>query len=76
MEKNKYISQHTYTEQKKLDDERANFMVKCKHCGHTMTMIDADRTICAWCGYWVYRTPELEFAYKIKEQLIKANKGE
>lgn len=72
--KNKYIPPRSYTEQVKLDDERANFKVKCKHCGHTMTMIDVDRTICNWCGYWIYRTPEIEFKYKLKENIIKTKR--
>lgn len=45
--------------------------IKCK-CGCSVTfMTKIDRIICRWCGNYVYKTPELEFKYKIKEQLNK-----
>lgn len=50
--------------------ELDKYKVKCK-CSHTMIMVVADRTICSHCGNWVYRTPELEFKYKIAEQMKK-----
>lgn len=65
----KYTTKKTRQEQIKLDNERANFIVKCK-CGHSITMVDTDRTICTHCGHWIYRTPGLEFKYKLKEKMI------
>ena len=55
----------TYNEDTKVFKELAKFRVRCK-CSHTMTMTKADRTICSHCGRWVYRTPEIEFKYKLK----------
>lgn len=51
------------------------YKVKCK-CSHTMIMITAERMICSYCGNWVYRTPEIEFKYKILEKIKKENKNE
>ena len=30
-----------------------------------------DRTLCSYCGFWVYKTPKLEFEYKLKEKMKK-----
>ena len=57
---------------KKLENERVAFMVKCS-CGHTMTMVDADRPICTHCGHWVYRTKQIEFKYKMMQEMRKNN---
>lgn len=48
--------------------------VKCK-CSHVITIARADRTICSYCGNWVYRTPEIEFKYKTMEKLKKIESG-
>ena len=63
------MNSKSYKNQKKLDDEIATLKVKCKHCGHTMPIVFTDRTICTHCGYWVYKTPQLEFEYKLKEKM-------
>lgn len=46
----------------------SNYRVKCK-CGHTMIMSKADRTICSYCGNWIYKTPAIKFRYEMKEKL-------
>lgn len=66
----KYNTKKSIKDIIKLEDERANFKVKCK-CGHTMSMINAERTICSHCNHWVFRTPELEFKYRLRERMIK-----
>ena len=48
------------------------FKVKCK-CSHTIIIARADRCICSYCGNWIYRTPQLEFKYKIKEMGKRLN---
>lgn len=45
--------------------------VKCK-CGKSIAFSSrVDRIICDWCGHWCYKTPQLEFKYKLKERMIK-----
>lgn len=68
----KYNTQKTYNDQIKLDNERSKFIVKCS-CGHTKTIVDADRTICSHCGHWIYKNKQVEFKYKIKEEMRKTN---
>ena len=53
---------------KKLSKEMTETTVKCK-CGHSIVMPKADRTICSWCGSWVYRTPQIEFKYKLMKKI-------
>lgn len=65
----------TYEEDSKLFDQRAKYTVKCK-CSHTTVMAKTDRTICSYCGKWLYRTPEIEFKYRMKESLIKEAKND
>ena len=48
--------------------------VYCKHCGHTMVMLNVDRTTCTHCGYWVYKDDKTEFKYKMLENLKKSSK--
>ena len=54
---------------KKLSKEAVDLTVKCKHCGHSIVMPHADRTICSWCGRWVYRTPKIEFKFKLMKEI-------
>lgn len=50
--------------------ERKNY-VKCK-CGHSVEFWHGEnRVLCNWCNQFVYRTPALEFKYKLKERLRK-----
>ena len=56
----------------KKDDEMfknlSKYRVVCK-CSHTVTMARADRIICNHCGNWIYRTPQIEFRYKMLEKI-------
>lgn len=58
----------------KQDTKRFNDLdkhkVRCK-CSHTFILNKADRALCSYCGNWVYRTPEIEFKYKILEKIKK-----
>ena len=64
----------SYKDDTKLFKSISNHRVKCK-CSHTVVMAKVERTICSFCGRWVYKTPQLEFKYKMKE-LIKGGKNE
>lgn len=44
--------------------------VKCK-CSHTFVLGNQDRGLCSHCGNWVYKSPELEFKYKLQEKIEK-----
>lgn len=68
----KYNTHKTYNEQIKLDNERVKFKVKCP-CGHTITIVNADRTICSHCGHWVYKNKQIEFRYKMQEEIRRKN---
>ena len=59
-----------YKEQIKLDEELAKYKVKCK-CGHKMVLIHADKVICSWCGYYVYKDKKTEFKEMIKKCMKK-----
>lgn len=56
-------------EEKKYADSITKSTVKCK-CGHSIVMPNADRTICTWCGSWVYRNAKIEFVYNLKKAMI------
>ena len=60
-----------YEEDTKLMNMLSSFKVKCKHCGRKVVMTNAERTICSWCGHFVYRNSKIEFKYKLKEMLRK-----
>ena len=43
---------------------------KCKHCGRRKVIpVYVDRILCDWCGLWIYREPNIEFKYKLEEQM-------
>ena len=66
----KLMNSKSYKDQKKLDDEMVNFKVKCQ-CGHTNTLTFCDKKICSYCGKYVFKTPQIEFEYRLKEKMKK-----
>ena len=47
----------------------------CK-CGHSIPMTErTEKTICSWCGNYVFRDKKTEFEYRLKEQ-CKIDKNE
>lgn len=42
----------------------------CK-CGRRQFMTNADRTICKWCGKWIYKDSKTKFKYEMRERLCK-----
>lgn len=60
----------TFKEESRLFRELSKFRVRCK-CSHSVYIGRMDRMMCSHCGEWVYRTPELQFKYKMKEVLKK-----
>lgn len=53
----------------------SQYRVKCK-CSHTVILINRDRVICTHCGNWIYKSPQIEFRYKLQEQLKKEKDDE
>lgn len=72
--KNKNYLDHTLKATRKRQDIFTKLSVYCPHCGHTVLMINVDRTICTHCGYWVYKDAKTEFMYKMKENIKKSSK--
>lgn len=64
----KYTTKKLLSDIRKLDNEMAQLKVKCE-CSHTMVMINVDRMICSWCGYWVYKDDKAKFKYKMRKEL-------
>ena len=58
-------------------------IVYCK-CGHSVVIKPiVDRILCSYCGYWIYRTPEIEKKYKqqdferkLKKYLKESNEND
>lgn len=67
----------SYKDIEKIARERNENKIVCK-CGCRSNVIPnkQDRVLCNWCNHYVYRTPEIEFSYRLKEQLKKINKKE
>lgn len=64
----------SYKEIEKYAEVMTKTRIKCK-CGKTTNITaQRDRVICDDCGHWVYRTPQLEFKYKMKQELKNARK--
>lgn len=58
-----------WKEDSKIFNDKSKYKVKCK-CGCSTVMTKTtDRCICRWCQHWLYRTPAIEFKYKLKEKL-------
>jgi len=56
---------------KKYHEAISCIKYRCK-CSHTIIIPSfVDRQLCDHCGHWVYRTPKLEFEYKLREEMRK-----
>ena len=43
--------------------------IKCKHCGHSVLFSRREKTICSWCGHWVFKDQKEEFKYRLENLL-------
>ena len=42
--------------------------IKCK-CGHVLELPHkVDKSICTWCGNYVFKNKKIEFEYRMKER--------
>lgn len=71
----KNIYNKKFDEDTKLLNAYSEIRVACK-CSHTMSIRARDRVICSYCGNWVYRTPELEFKYKMVEKMKEMERND
>lgn len=63
-----------YKEDSKRFSEITDHTVKCK-CGCSVVFGNRkERVICRWCSNYVYKTPQLEFRYKMEEKKRKKKK--
>lgn len=61
---------YSFKEDDRMFEEYSKHKVKCKHCGHNSTMpVYVDKKICSWCGNYVFRTPEIEFKFRLTEKI-------
>ena len=47
-----------------LDTKRAKYRRYCKHCGHSVIIpktSKANKVICTWCGYYIFKNDFEEF---------------
>jgi hypothetical protein len=58
----------SYKNDTRMFDTITNQSNKCK-CGHTVQFLKSDRVICSWCHHWAYKNKEVEFKYKLQEQM-------
>lgn len=61
----------TDEEFKRMTAEYDKVKYKCKYCGRRV-VIGSTRTksLCDWCGHWVFKDEKEEFKYRMKERII------
>ena len=63
---------HIFAEDDRMFEEYSKHKVRCKHCGHNSTIpVYVDKRICSWCGNYVFRTPEIEFKFRLDQEIKK-----
>lgn len=63
----------TLEEEKRRSNEIAPYKVKCKECGHVVVLIKQNKTLCTYCGKYIFKNKKEEFKYRMKEKLKKVN---
>lgn len=54
----------------KLLDDYSNLKIKCKNCGHPQVIpVFVSKSICTWCGFYIYRNKKTEFSDRLREKL-------
>ena len=49
---------------------KSDLKKQCKQCGRKKVIpVYVDRLLCDWCGSWIYRTPSIEFKYKLEKEM-------
>lgn len=59
----------TDKEYKRMTEEYDKVKYKCK-CGHRVIISSKrDKSICSWCGSYVFKDKKREFEYRLKEKI-------
>lgn len=59
-------------EYKKYMESRQKHKYVCKHCGHKQLITNQmKKTVCDWCGNYIFKNEQDEFKFRIQEQLKK-----
>lgn len=60
----------TNDEIQKYNEELSKHKYICKNCGRKAYIHkDKEKTVCSWCGKYVFKNNADEFKYRIKEKL-------
>ena len=62
-----------FNEIKKIQNSITKNRKLCPNCGHSVIFSRKDKAICQWCKNYVFKNKEVEFKYRLKEQLNKKN---
>ena len=66
-----YANKKTIKEIIKLADIQTETRIICK-CGHSVLVpLKKAKTICSWCGEYVFKDKETEFKYRLQSKLAK-----
>jgi hypothetical protein len=58
----------TKEEDSKLFEELSKHRYKCK-CGHVVIITKQNKTLCTYCGKWVFKNDAEEFKYRLMEKM-------
>lgn len=59
----------TIKEYKRMTEEYDKVKYRCK-CGHRVIIpFQVEKTVCDWCGNYVFRDKKKEFKYRVKEKM-------
>lgn len=64
------LNYKTKEEDNKLIDELSKHRYKCK-CGHVVIITKQNKTLCTFCGNWVFKSDLDEFKFRLMERLGK-----
>lgn len=63
-----------YSVDKKSFNVYMNDAIKCPKCGHGVHFFRVEKTVCKWCGNYVFKDKKSEFEYKFKAKKNKLKK--
>lgn len=63
---------YTKKEFQRLSEEYDKVKIKCKHCGRKLVIpVWVDKSLCNWCGNYVYRNKKMELLDNLKKKGVK-----
>lgn len=62
----------SYAKDTKRFKTLADIRRHCENCGHSVTIPTyIDKTICDWCGSYVFRNEQIKFKFRLEQAKIK-----